>query len=74
MKKYSRNGGEHALVNGKEEIRNELAGDRWSAEDIAEANVIERADELASIVAKGERIAPEEPLKRNNSRAHDRKP
>lgn len=50
---YSRDGGEHALVDGEQQIGDLGAPNRGSAQDIAESNVIEVADKLASRVRKG---------------------
>lgn len=67
-------GGEHALVNGKHEIRNLAGSDRGGTENIAETNVAQVTDELAGGVREGEGIAPEEPLEGNEAGGGNGKP
>lgn len=56
-----RDGSEHALVDGKEDIRHSSSG---CAEDIPKTDIIEVANEAVGSLAKGKRITPEEPLHR----------
>jgi hypothetical protein len=44
------------------------------SKDILEAEVVKSTDELASMVGESNRVTPEEPLERDNSGSHDRKP
>lgn len=50
---YSRDGSEHALVDGEEQVGDFRAAHGRSSQDISESNVIEVADEFASRVRKG---------------------
>ena len=47
-------GGEHALVDSEEEIRNLGGANRRSRKDIAESDIVQVADELAGGVREGE--------------------
>jgi hypothetical protein len=69
-----RDGSEHCLVPCIQEIRNPGATDRRLCKDILEAEVVKSTDELAGVVGEGKRVTPEEPLERDNSGSHDRKP
>lgn len=55
-------GGEHALVDGEEHIRDVSGAHRGPGQDIFETKVGQVTDEGARRVRKGEREAPEEPL------------
>lgn len=72
IRRDSRDGGEHALVDGEEEIGDFGASHGRRAQDVSESNVIEVADVLASRVGKGQGIAPEKPLETDQSGRHQR--
>lgn len=48
-----RDGSEHALVNGKQKIRNPRTPNRWGCQDVFETQILEITDVLASCVRKG---------------------
>lgn len=50
---YSRDGSEHALVDGEEQVGNLYAPHGRSAQDVSESNVIKVANEFASRVREG---------------------
>jgi len=72
--KCDSDGCEHALVDGKHQIGDAGTSNGWSTEHVHVTKVIECANVLSSLVRKGERIAPEEPLEADNRRRHDGKP
>lgn len=69
-----RDGREHALVDGVNQIGNPIAAHRRTSEHVSEPNVGEVTDERAGAVGEGERVAPEEPLEGDEGRGHDREP
>jgi hypothetical protein len=69
-----RDGGEHALVDGKHQIWNAAGADGRRAQDISEANVLEVADEATGAAGEDERIAPEEPLEGDEGGGDDGQP
>jgi hypothetical protein len=62
--------GEHALVDGEQEIRDQVAGDGRSAQDIPESEVGERTDEGAGVVRKCQGEAPKKPLEGYDGGSH----
>lgn len=60
-----RQGRKHGLVEGKEEGGDLARALRRRIEDVDEAKVTKVADKLGSSLGEGERVAPEEPLDRN---------
>lgn len=70
----NRNGGEHALIYGVQQIGNARRSHAWLSEDIPEAKVVEGAYEFAGFVRERQRVAPKEPLEGDHGRGHDRKP
>lgn len=71
---YSRNSSEHALEDGKQNIRNLGAADRWRRQDILHTKVRQVTDETASRVGEGQRVTPEEPLEGDHADRHDGQP
>jgi hypothetical protein len=69
-----RDGSEHCLVPCIQEIRKSSAANRGLSKYILEAEVVKSTNELAGVVGEGKRVTPEEPLERDNSGSHDRKP
>lgn len=69
-----RDGAEHALVHGEEQVRDAARADRRPREDVLEAEVGEVADEGPCCVREGEGVAPEEPLEGGYGRGHDAEP
>lgn len=69
-----RDGSEHSLVDGKEQVWYSAATDRRLRQDVTEANVGQVSDESPGGVGEGQRISPEEPLKRSNTDGHHRQP
>lgn len=69
-----RDGREHALVDGKEQIGDLGAAHGGSCQHVPETNVIQISNEGIGAFRKGERIAPEEPLKRHHAHRHTRQP
>lgn len=67
---HTSDGGEHALVKAKENIRDKR-NHAGGAEHIHETKVVEFTEEGATIVGKDEGVAPEEPLKANETASHD---
>ncbi len=65
---------EHALVDCKEQVRDPITADRGLGENVFEPKVGEIANELARRVGESEGIAPEEPLKGDDSGRHNRQP
>ena len=72
--KSNRDGCEHALVDGEEEIRDLGGAHGWCSEDVPEADVLQVSDVLAGGVGEGERVAPEEPLEGDDGGGHDGEP
>ena len=72
--KSNRDGSKHALIDGKQQIWDLGGADGGGGQDVAEADVLEVADKLASGVREGKRVAPEEPLEGDDGRRHDREP
>jgi hypothetical protein len=70
----SRNSGEHPLVHCIQEIGDSVTSHRGLGKDVHEAEVVKSTDELAGLVGEGKRVAPEEPLERDNSGGHDGEP
>jgi hypothetical protein len=60
--RHIRNAREHALVYGKEKIRNLGTPNRLLAKDVPETNVGEISKELACRMREGQRVTPKEPL------------
>lgn len=69
-----RDGGEHALVQAEQQVRDLGAADAGLAQDLHEAEVGQVTDEGAASVTKGKRITPEEPLETDDSYAHHGQP
>ena len=69
-----RDGGEHALIDGVEQIGDMGATDRGASQDVEEADVAQIPDVAAGGMGKGEGIAPKEPLEGDDGRGHDRQP
>lgn len=63
-------GGEHALVDGEEQVGEPRGGDGWGAQHTLEAEVGQVSDEGAGRVREGQRVAPEEPLEGRDGRGH----
>ena len=67
-------GGEHALVDSKQEIGNLARAYGRSGQDIAEPDVFQVTDVLARSVGERERETPEEPLEGDDCSCHDGQP
>ena len=70
----SRNGSEHALIDGKEQIRNLWTSHGRMCQNVSEADVVEVPNVLARAMRKRQRVSPEEPLERHNRGGHQRQP
>lgn len=66
-------GGEHELVDAKDEGGDTGAAHRRLVEDALESKVLEVTDERAGTVGKGEGVAPEEPLEGYDGEGHHAK-
>lgn len=69
-----RNGSKHALIQAKQQVGDFGAAYTWLRQHVHEAKVGEVADEARARVAKGEGVAPEEPLETDDAYAHHREP
>jgi hypothetical protein len=69
-----RDGGEHALVDGEQQVGDPGGADGRRGQDVAEADVLKVTDVLAGRVREGQRIAPEEPLEGDDGGGHDGEP
>jgi len=67
-------GGEHALVDGEEQVGDLGGANGGGSEDVAEAEVLHVTQELAGGVREGEGVAPEEPLEGDDGGGHDGEP
>lgn len=74
VSEYLRDGSEHALVDGKEQVGNSGASNARTAEHVAESDVGEIANELSTSVREGQRVAPEEPLEGHDTDGHHGEP
>jgi len=72
--KCDSDGGEHALVDSKQEIGNLAGAYGRSSQGVAEPNVFQITEELARGVGESERETPEEPLEGDDCSGHDREP
>jgi hypothetical protein len=70
----ARDGGEHALVEAEQKIRDLGTTNTGLAQDLHETEVAQVADESAARVRKGQGVAPEEPLEADDSYGHHGQP
>lgn len=66
--------GEHALVDGEEQIRDFGGTHRWLAQHILKPKVGQVSNVRRRSVREGQRIAPEEPLESRDGCRHNREP
>jgi hypothetical protein len=66
----SRDGSEHALVNGKEEIRDLGTTNTRLIQHVPEPDVLEIPDVGVGSVGEGQGVTPEKPLERHDTDGH----